>query len=255
MNNCHRLIARLDIKGPNLIKGIHLEGLRIIGDPQVKALQYYNEGIDEIIYIDSVASLYERNNLTDIVKYTAENIFIPMTVGGGIRSLQDVENILRSGADKIAINTAAIRNPKIITDISNAFGAQCVVVNVEAKKQPNGTWEAYIDNGRERTGIDALEWSQRVESLGAGEILLTSIDKEGTRQGFDLELVKNVSNLVNIPVIASGGMGELQDVVDVIHYGQADAISIADSLHYNRHTISEIKEFASCAGISMRSSW
>lgn len=254
MSNC-RLIARLDIKGANLIKGIHLEGLRVIGDPQARAFQYYQEGIDEIIYIDSVASLYERNNLTDIVKYTAENIFIPMTVGGGIRSLQDVENILRSGADKIAINTAAVRNPKIITDISNAFGAQCVVVNIEAKKQPDGSWEAYIDNGRERTGINALEWARQVQELGAGEILLTSVDKEGTRQGFDLELTRKVSAAASIPIIASGGMGKLQDVVDVIQYGQADAVSIADSLHYNRHTITEIKDFTANAGICMRSSW
>lgn len=254
MSNC-RLIARLDIKGSNLIKGVHLEGLRVIGDPQAKAFQYYKEGIDEIIYIDSVASLYERNNLTDIVKYTAENIFIPMTVGGGIRSLQDVENILRSGADKIAINTAAVRNPKIITDIASAFGAQCVVVNIEAKKQPDGSWEAYIDNGRERTGMNALEWACQVEDLGAGEILLTSVDKEGTRQGFDLELTKKVSTIVSIPVIASGGMGKLQDVVDVVEQGKADAVAIADSLHYERYTISEIKKFAEKAGIQMRSSW
>lgn len=254
MNNC-RLIGRLDIKGPNLIKGIHLEGLRIIGDPQVRAFQYYKEGIDEIIYIDSVASLYGRNNLTDIIKYTAENIFIPMTVGGGLRSLQDVEDMLRSGADKIAINTAAIHNPKIITEISNTFGAQCVVVNIEAKKQLDGSWEAYSDNGRERTGKKVLEWARQVEDLGAGEILLTSVDREGTRTGFDLELVKNVSALVNIPVIASGGMGKLQDIIDVVQYGQADAVAVADSLHYDKYTIREIKEFAVNAGIQMRLSW
>lgn len=254
MANC-RLIARLDIKGPNLIKGIHLEGLRVVGDPQKHALKYYEEGIDEIIYIDSVASLYERNTLTDIVKYTAENIFIPMTVGGGLRSLQDVENILRSGADKIAINTAAVRNPNIIKEISNAFGSQCVVVNIEAKKQSDFKWEAYVDNGRERTGLDVLEWARQIEDLGAGEVLLTSVDQEGTKKGFDVDLVQEVTNILNIPVIASGGMGKLEDVVDVVLNGKADAVAAANVLHYGKFSIREIKEFSAQSNISMRSSW
>lgn len=254
MSNC-RLIARLDIKGPNLIKGIHLEGLRVIGDPQVYAEEYYVNGIDEIIYIDSVASLYGRNNLTNIVKYTAENIFIPMTVGGGLRTLQDVENILRCGADKISINTAAVKNPQIITEISNNFGSQCVVINIEAKKQNNGSWEAYVDNGRERTGVDVIEWVKKVEDLGAGEILLTSVDQEGTRKGFDLNLIKECAQLVKIPVIASGGMGKLQDIVDVVQTAKADAVAIADCLHYKRFSIPEIKEFSMRSGINMRSSW
>jgi cyclase len=254
MNNC-RLIARLDIKGPNLIKGVHLEGLRVIGDPQIIATKYYEEGIDEIIYIDSVASLYERNNLSDIVRYTANNIFIPMTVGGGLRSLKDIENVLRSGADKIAINTAAVKNPQIISEISLAFGSQCVVVNIEAKRQNNNSWEAYIDNGRERTGLDVLDWVRQAEDLGAGEILLTSVDQEGTRKGFDIELVKQVTQLVNIPVIASGGMGKPQDVVDVVQQGNANAVAIADSLHYERYKIQEIKEYAIKSGIEMRSTW
>lgn len=254
MQSC-RLIARLDIKGPNLIKGVHLEGLRVVGNPHEKALKYYNEGIDEIIYIDSVASLYERNNLTDIVKYTAENIFIPMTVGGGLRSIKDVESILRSGADKIAINTAAVRNPSIIKEISNAFGSQCVVVNIEAKRQDNGSWEAYVDNGRERTGINVLEWAKKVEDLGAGEILLTSVDQEGTKKGFDINLVREVTSLLSIPVIASGGMGTLQDAVNVVLEGKADAFAVADALHYDRYSIGDIKKFAIGSGVQMRSSW
>ena len=248
----YRIIARLDIKGPNLIKGVHLEGLRIIGNPQLYALDYYNSGADELLYIDSVASLYERNSLTDIVKYTAENIFIPMTVGGGIRSLKDVESILRSGADKVAINTAAIRNPSLISEISAAFGSQCVVINIEAKRVNDSKWEAYVDNGREKTGVDVVEWAKRVEDLGAGEILLTSVDQEGTRKGFDIQLTKIVAESVRIPVIASGGMGTLDHLTEVIEEGKADAVAIADALHYNRYPLKAIKDQVKLSGKSVR---
>lgn len=247
-----RVIARLDIKGPNLIKGIHLEGLRVIGNPQEYATKYYNEGIDELIYIDSVASLYERNNLTDIVKYTAENIFIPMTVGGGIRSAADVESLLRSGADKVAVNTAAIKNPNLIKEISNAFGSQCLVINIEAKRLAPTSWEAYYDNGRERTGLDAIEWAKKAEDLGAGEILLTSVDQEGTRKGFDIALNKQVSDSVTIPVIASGGMGKPEDLVEVVKEGHSDAVAMADILHYNRYSLSDIKSCATNNSIQVR---
>jgi cyclase len=248
----HRLIARLDIKGPNLIKGVHLEGLRVIGDPQQYAHKYYVEGIDELIYIDSVASLYERNNLTDIVKYTAENIFIPMTVGGGIRSVSDVEKLLRSGADKVAINTAAIKSPQLISEVSNHFGSQCVVINIEAKRTDHDKWECYIDNGREKTGIDVIEWAKKVQDLGAGEILLTSVDQEGTKKGFDIPLSKQVSDVVNIPVIASGGMGKPEDLVDVIKNGHVDAVAMADILHYNRFSLDELRQFAKENAVQVR---
>ena len=247
-----RLIPRLDIKGPNLVKGIHLEGLRVMGDPQEFAVGYYRDGADELIYMDIVASLYGRNNLTDIVKRTVQNVFIPITVGGGIRSTDDVKHILRSGADKVAINTAAIHNPDLIHQVSKRFGSQCMVLSIEAKQQAPGRWEAYTDNGRERTGKDVMEWVQQGVELGAGEILLTSVDREGTRKGFDIELVKTVSESVPVPVIASGGMGQTQDMIDVIQKGKADAVAMADVLHYQRMNIPDIRQAAVNANIHVR---
>lgn len=247
-----RLIPRLDIKGPNLVKGIHLEGLRVMGNPQEFAVGYYEGGADELIYMDIVASLYGRNNLSDIVKRTVQNVFIPITVGGGIRSTDDVKHILRSGADKVAINTAAINNPDLIHQVSQRFGSQCMVLSIEAQSTQPGKWEAYTDNGREKTGKDVLEWAQQGVELGAGEILLTSIDHEGTRKGFDIELVKAVSGSVPVPVIASGGMGQAQDMVDVVQKGNADAVAMADVLHYRRTTLPEIRQAASNANIHVR---
>lgn len=247
-----RLIARLDIKGPNLIKGIHLEGLRIVGDPQAFARRYYEAGVDELVYMDIVASLYGRNSLQDIIKRAAQDIFIPMTVGGGIRSVDDAKTILRCGADKVGINTAAVARPELITEISRRFGAQCMVLSIEAKHVAPGKWEAYTDNGRERTGLDVVEWAQRGCELGAGEILLTSVDQEGTRKGFDIDLVKAVSSAVPIPVIASGGMGSTDDLVKVVKAGQANAVAMADVLHYDRIPFAEIRTAASAAGISVR---
>jgi cyclase len=197
-----RLIARLDIKGENLIKGVHLEGLRVIGSPSKYAQKYYNQGADELIFMDTVASLYGRNHLSEIIKLVAKDIFIPMTVGGGIRSVEDAVSILRCGADKVAINTAAVARPKLISEISYALGSQAIVLSIEAKRVGENKWEIYTDNGRESTGIDAIEWSIRGEKLGAGEILLTSVDYEGTRKGFDLDLIKAVTGSVSIPVIA-----------------------------------------------------
>lgn len=248
-----RLIARLDIKGPNLIKGIHLEGLRKIGDPQVHARRYYEEGADEILYMDSVASLYDRNNLTDIVRYTAENVFIPCTVGGGVRSLEDVARLLDSGADKVAINTAATRRPELVTEVSRRFGSQCTVLGIEAKARPDGaSWEAYTDNGREHTGLDVVDWARRGQELGAGEILLTSIDREGTRRGFDLPLCKAVCEAVSIPVIVSGGLGEPRHLVEAVREGKADAVAVADALHYKRYGPGALREAAAAEGIGMR---
>ena len=200
-----RLIARLDVKGENLIKGVHLEGLRVIGDPPEYAKRYYEQGADELIYLDIVASLYGRSNLVDIVRRTAHDVFVPMTVGGGIRAIEDVDTLLRAGADKVAINTAAVRRPDLISEVSKRYGAQCMVLSIEAKRQSPGKWEVYTDCGRERSGVDAIEWAQRGVELGAGEILLTSIDQEGTRKGFDTHLVGAITEVVGVPVICSGG--------------------------------------------------
>jgi len=236
-----RVIARLDIKGPNLIKGIHLEGLRVLGDPHDFAKKYYEEGIDEIVYIDIVASLYGRSKLTDIVKNAAKDVFVPMTVGGGIRSVEDVRDLLRAGADKVAISTAAVENPTLIKDVSRIFGSQCMVLSLEAKKQSDSLWEVYTNSGRERTNLNAVDWAKKVEDLGAGEILLTSIDAEGTRKGFDLDLTRAITDAVNIPVIASGGMGKSQDLIDVVNEGGVKAVAMADILHYERDSILGIK--------------
>ena len=247
-----RVIARLDIKGPNLIKGIRLEGLRVIGDPSEFAQAYYEQGIDELLYMDIVASLYDRNSLHDIVEHTAKSIFIPLTVGGGIRSLEDAKKILRAGADKIAINTAAIKKPELITELAKRFGSQCVVLSIEAKKMAEGKWEAYTDNGRESTGLDAVEWAFKGVELGAGEILLTAVDHEGTRKGLDIELTNKISSQVSVPVIASGGYGKTQDFVDIVKEGKADAVAIADAFHYKRETVEELKENISSLGIQVR---
>ena len=247
-----RLIARLDIKGPNLIKGVQLEGLRVIGDPQEYARRYYEQGADELIYIDIVASLYGRSKLTEIVRRTAHDVFVPLTVGGGVRSTADVRDLLRAGADKVAINTAAVRRPELITEVSRRFGSQCMVLSIEAKQQAPGRWEVFTDCGRERSGVDAVEWAQRGVQLGAGEILLTSIDREGTGKGFDVALIKAISSKVTVPVIASGGYGEAQHLLDVVQLGTADAVALADALHYNRTTLPAVRQQAVQAGITMR---
>lgn len=247
-----RLIARLDVKGPNLIKGIHLEGLRVIGDPQVYARRYYEQGADELIYIDIVASLYGRNSLGDIVARAARDVFVPMTVGGGLRTIEDVRAMLRAGADKVAINTAAIRRPELVTEVAQRFGSQCMVLGIEAKRCGPGKWEAFTDNGREYTGLDVVEWCRRGFELGAGEILLTSVDQEGTRKGFDTELIEAVSRVVPIPIIASGGMGSVDHMVSAFEHG-ADAIAMADILHYDRSTLSVIRQAAIDAGVRVRS--
>jgi len=249
-----RLIARLDVKGPNLIKGIHLEGLRVVGDPHEHARRYYEQGIDEILYIDSVASLYGRNNLSDIVDRTTCDIFIPITVGGGVRSVEDVRRLLRVGADKIAVNTAAVACPELITEAAEAFGSQCVVVSIAAKRRARGSagWEVLVETGRERTGLDAVEWAHRAAELGAGELLVTSVDREGTRMGFDVELTQAIARAVDVPVIASGGAGRLEDVAEVIEDGGADAVALASILHFGTAEIGTIKDFLAGRGIGGR---
>lgn len=247
-----RLIARLDVKGPNLIKGVHLEGLRVIGDPNAYARKYYDAGIDEILYMDIVASLYGRNNLTDVVQKTAKDVFVPITVGGGIRSLDDARTLLRSGADKVAVNTAATQRPQLIAELCARFGAQCIVLSIEAKRRQGGGWEAYTDNGREHTGMDAVEWARKGAGLGAGEILITSIDQEGTREGFDVPLIKAVSEAVSIPVIASGGMGAVDHGVAAVRDGNASAVAMADVLHYERLAVDDIRSAMRAHGIPLR---
>lgn len=248
-----RLIARLDIKGPNLIKGIHLEGLRVIGSPNEHALKYYQQGADELLYMDCVASLYGRNSLGDIIQTAAKDVFVPLTVGGGIRSVEDATKLLRCGADKVAVNTAAAANPKLISDISRRFGSQCMVLSIEAKHTGPDQWEVYTDNGRERTGLDVIDWAKKGVALGAGEILLTSIDREGTRKGFDIPLIRAVTQEVSVPVIASGGMGDPKDLIGAVLDGSADAVAMADILHYNRATINDIRCVAASADIEVRS--
>lgn len=253
MSSNFRIIARMDIKGPHLIKGVHLEGLRKVGDPQAYAQRYYQEGADELIYMDAVASLYGRNNLSEIVERTAEHLFIPMTVGGGVRSPEDVRTLLRSGADKVAVNTAAVSRPALLREIATRFGSQCVVLSIEAKRQGPDRWEAFTDNGREHTGRDVVAWAKEASAMGIGEILLTSVDMEGTRKGFDIPLLRAVSEAVTIPVIASGGMGSAAHMIEAAREGKVDAVAIADVLHYQRDTLPGLRAAAREAGLKVRS--
>lgn len=250
-----RLVARLDIKGPNLIKGIHLEGLRVIGDPGEHARRYYDEGCDELIYMDAVASLYGRNNLLEIVQATARHCFVPITVGGGIRSVEDADALLRSGADKVAINTAATEDPSLISGLANQFGSQAVVLSVEAKQRAprDGMgWEALTNNGRDHTGRDVAAWVRQGVALGAGEILVTSVDREGTRKGFDTELVATVCAAVNVPVVASGGMGSVDDLAALARTTSVDGVAIADMLHYRRATFEDIRRECETRNVPVR---
>jgi len=227
-----RIIPRLDIKSENLVKGIHLEGIRVLGRPEQFARYYYENGADELLYMDAVATLYDRNSILEVVRQTSAETFIPLTVGGGLRSLEDIRNALHAGADKVSLNTAAIRTPNVIREASEHFGSSTIVISIEAKRRPNGGYEAYTDCGRESTGIEAISWAKRVEELGAGEILVTSIDREGTGQGYDLDLTRQIANSVSIPTIACGGAGCTEHVLEVVERGAADAISIASMLHY-----------------------
>ncbi|TXT34666.1 MAG: cyclase [Chitinophagaceae bacterium] len=239
-----RIIPRLDIKGPNLVKGIHLEGLRVLGKPSDFAKYYYEQGADELMFMDVVASLYERNNLHEIISETAKSIFIPITVGGGLRSISDIKEVLRVGADKVCLNTAVIKNPQLIKDASRMFGSSTIVVAIEAIKESNGRYLAYTDNGREYTGIDVFDWAEKVAELGAGEIVITSVDNEGTGQGFDLELISRVTNLIGIPVIAHGGAGKQEHVVDVFKEDNISSAMISSLFHYHYIVSNESKASA-----------
>ena len=228
-----RIIPRLDIKGPNLVKGIHFEGLRVLGKPERFARYYYENGADELIYMDAVASLYGRNSLLDIVEKTAREIFIPLTVGGGLRSVDDIRKTLRAGADKVSVNTAALARPELIREAARSFGSSTIVISIEAIRRADGRFEAYTDFGRECTGMDAFEWALRAVDLGAGELMVTSIDREGTGKGFDLDLVRPIAEAVPVPVIACGGAGSVGHIQDVVERGLADAVCLASMLHYD----------------------
>lgn len=248
-----RVIARLDVKMEYLIKGVQMEGWRKMGVPGEFAAKYYEQGADELVFMDVVASLYERNNLTDIVERVAEQVFIPITVGGGIRKLDDVKNLLAVGADKVTLNTAATQNPDLLRQVSETYGSQATVLSIEAKRNSDGkTWEALTDNGRNHTGRDVIEWAQEAESLGIGEIMLTSIDRDGTSKGFDIELVEAISTAVEVPVIAAGGLGSPAHAVEAFSRGSADAIAVAKAIHYGDCTIGDIKSALEEADITCR---
>lgn len=235
-----RLIARLDIKAPNLVNPIHLEGLRVIGKPYDYATRYATGGIDELLYVDVVASLYGRNNLESLIEETVVDTFVPTKIAGGIRCMEDVQRLLNAGADSVAINTGAIKRPQLINEIAYRYGSQAVAVSIECKRLLPGKWECYTDNGREKTGRDVCEWAREVVDRGAGEIICVSIDMAGTRRGFDYDLIRSVGPHVPVPVVASGGCGSPEHVRLAVEAG-ADAVAVADCLHYNRFTIQELR--------------
>lgn len=248
-----RLIARLDVKMEHLIKGVHLEGWRKMGDPKERARQYYEQGADELLYMDVVASLYDRNNLSSIVRNVASEVFIPITVGGGIRNLKAVHDLLAVGADKVAINTAATIDPDILRAISDTYGSQATVLSIEAKRQPAGGWEAMTDNGRNRSGRDVVKWAVEGQRLGAGELLITSIDQDGTGRVMDENLIATAAREVDIPVIASGGVGTVGHVINVLQNPDVSAVAVAKTLHMNQLSIQDLKESCVAAGVPVRS--
>ncbi len=228
-----RLIARLDVKGPNLIKGIQFDGHRVLGSPEYFARLYNDEGIDELIFQDTVASLYCRNSLTEIIRRTAEEVFIPITVAGGLRTIDDIGEALKAGADKVAINTAAVHRPDFLREAVQTFGSQCIVASLEVYRYESGRCEIWTDYGREETGVDAFDWAKRVVDLGVGEIMLTSINREGMGKGYDIDLTRKISQSVPIPVIAVGGAGKIEHLAEVASNGCADAVAAASVFHYN----------------------
>ena len=248
-----RIIARLDIKNDRLIKGVHLEGLRVVGDPVERALDYYESGIDELILVDTVASLYQRNHLADVIHRICKKIFIPVTVGGGIRSLSDAEALFDAGADKVAINTQAVSSPELISQLSRRFGAQAVVLSVQAKLDPtdDSRWLVMTDNGREDSGRNVVDWISEAQSYGFGEILLTSIDKEGTGSGFDLDLLTSVASASTAPILISGGFAKPIDAIDAFKSG-AEAVVIAQAFHYNKCSIPDLKSSLALSNLSVR---
>lgn len=247
-----RVIPCLDVTAGRVVKGVNFVDLRDAGDPVELAARYDAEGADELVFLDITASSDARDTMVDVVARTAEQVFIPFTVGGGIRTVEDARRMLRAGADKVSVNTAAVQRNELISEIALEFGAQCVVCAVDARSRGDGTWEVYLHGGRTPTGIDAVEWAARAASLGAGEILLTSMDRDGTKDGYDLALTNAVASAVNVPVIASGGVGTLQHLVDGVVDGGADAVLAASIFHFGQHTIDEAKHAMAAAGITVR---
>lgn len=247
-----RIIPCLDVSAGRVVKGVNFVELRDAGDPVEVARRYDEQGADEITFLDITASSDDRNIILHVVEQVAEQVFIPLTVGGGVRTVDDVRRLLNAGADKVSINTAAVNNPQVVADASGKVGSQCIVVAIDAKQVAPGKWEVFTHGGRNRTGLDAIEWARRIESLGAGEILLTSMDRDGTKNGFDLELTRAVSDAVSIPVIASGGVGSLEHLADGVTKGRADAVLAASIFHFGDHTVREAKELMRARGIEVR---
>ncbi len=252
-----RIIPCLDVDAGRVVKGVNFVDLIDAGDPVELARRYDQQGADEVIFLDITASSDQRDTILDVVRRTAEEVFIPFTVGGGIRTVEDARRLLRAGADKVSVNSAAVDRPELIADIATEFGTQCAVVAIDAKARgvdENGTpgWEVFVHGGRTPTGLDAVEWARRCEELGAGEILLTSMDRDGTRNGFDLELTRAVCDAVGIPVIASGGVGTLDHLVAGVTDGGADAVLAASIFHFGEHTVAEAKDHLTAAGVTVR---
>ena len=247
-----RVIPCLDVTDGRVVKGTNFINLRDAGDPVELAARYDHEGADELVFLDITASSDGRDTMVDVVRRTAEQVFIPFTVGGGIRSVDDARGMLRAGADKVSVNTSAVQNPQLISDIAAEFGAQCVVCAIDAKRRADGSFEVYLHGGRTPTGMDVVEWAERATGLGAGEILLTSMDRDGTKEGFDLALTRRVTDAVGVPVIASGGVGVLDHLVDGIVNGGADAVLAASIFHFGEFTVAEAKAALAAAGIVVR---
>src|SRR5262245_62116812 len=250
---CKRLIPCLDVMNGRVVKGVQFVNLRDAGDPVAAAQAYDAQGADELVFLDITASHEGRAIMLDVVRRTAEGIYMPLTVGGGVRTLDDVRTLLRAGADKVSLNTAALQRPEVVREASRAFGSQCIVVAIDAKRQGSGTqWRVYTHGGRRSAGRDAIEWARQVVDLGAGEILLTSMDKDGTGTGYDLELTRSVADAVSVPVIASGGVGTLEHLREGVVDGKADAVLVASLFHFGRHTIAEAKSFLRDSGVPVR---
>jgi imidazole glycerol-phosphate synthase subunit HisF len=247
-----RLIARLDLKMEHLIKGVQMEGWRKVGIPAERALKYYDAGIDELIYMDVVASLYDRNSLHDIIRSAAEEIFVPITVGGGIRKLEDAADLLAVGADKVAINTGATKDPDLISRLSDTYGSQATVLSIEAKSQPDGSWEVMTDNGRNRTGLDAVAWAVKGAQLGAGEIIVLSIDRDGTSQGMDLALINSICQEVDVPVIASGGIGKEEQIAHALIETGVSGVAVAKALHLDQISVTSARSAMTSNGLIVR---
>jgi imidazole glycerol-phosphate synthase subunit HisF len=247
-----RIIPCLDVKDGRVVKGVHFENLIEAGDPVEHADFYSREKADELVFLDISATIEGRKTMVDVVKKVSEVVFIPMTVGGGIKSLQDIENLLKAGADKISINTSAVKTPDLIKEGAKKFGSQCIVVAIDGKKTAENQWEVYIESGKTPTGIDAVEWAKKVEGWGAGEILLTSIDMDGTQKGYDVPLTRSVADSVRLPVIASGGAGTLEHLSEVIKEGRASAVLLASLLHFRKYTIAQIKDYFKQQDIEVR---